>query len=288
LKWNDFEANIRNSFKKLREEQDFFDVTLACDDGYQIEAHKMILSAGSPFFSEIFRKNKHPTPFIYLKGINRFNLEHVVDFLYNGEAYVAQDELSNFLETAQELQVKGLQSNQEDISNQNQAGMNSYETSKSLGLNDVGYIQNPFQDKSVIESLENLTDTLDPKEFGLIPPYEENNVVSPNDELDLQIEEIIEKNGGQWKCKVCGKITPKKNVIKDHAETHIEGIEHNCHICSKPSSTRKALKVHILDVHSQQLFKCNICGKSDMKRIVFKSHKRTCRPDQSQTVLKMD
>jgi len=212
LKWNDFEANIRNSFKKLREEQDFFDVTLACDDGYQIEAHKMILSAGSPFFSEIFRKNKHPTPFIYLKGINRFNLEHVVDFLYNGEAYVAQDELSNFLETAQELQVKGLQSNQEDISNQNQVGINSYETSKSLKLEDVCYFQNPYQDESVIESLENFTDTLEPKEFGLIPPYEGNDAVSPNDELDLQIEEIIEKIGGSGNVRCAGK-SPKKRML---------------------------------------------------------------------------
>ena len=40
LKWNDFETNIRNSFRGLREEQNYFDVTLACDDGHQIEAHK--------------------------------------------------------------------------------------------------------------------------------------------------------------------------------------------------------------------------------------------------------
>ena len=84
------------------------------------------------------------------------------------------------------------------------------------------------------------------------------------------------------------KIIKKRGVIKDHAETHIEGISHTCHICSKLSSTRKALKVHILDVHSQQLFNCNICGKSEMKRIVFKHHKRTCKPDQSQISLKID
>jgi hypothetical protein len=61
--WTDFEVNIRNSFRGIREEQDYFDVTLACDDGYQIEAHKIILSAGSPFFSEIFKKSKHPNLF---------------------------------------------------------------------------------------------------------------------------------------------------------------------------------------------------------------------------------
>ena len=62
----------------------------------------------------------HPNPFIYLKGLNRIDLEHVIDFLYNGEAYVAQGELNKFLDTAQELQVKGLQSNKDHQSDQNQ------------------------------------------------------------------------------------------------------------------------------------------------------------------------
>jgi hypothetical protein len=40
LKWNDFETNISGAFRELREEKDFFDVTLACDDS-QIQAHKV-------------------------------------------------------------------------------------------------------------------------------------------------------------------------------------------------------------------------------------------------------
>jgi len=32
LRWNDFESNISVAFRELREEKDFFDVTLACDD----------------------------------------------------------------------------------------------------------------------------------------------------------------------------------------------------------------------------------------------------------------
>merc|ERR1719186_1368748 len=102
LKWNEFETNIRESFKELREEQNHFDVTLATDDGHLIEAHKIILSAGSKFFRDILRQTKHPSPFIYLKGIER-----VVDFLYNGEAFIAQEDLNKFLEAAKELQIKG-------------------------------------------------------------------------------------------------------------------------------------------------------------------------------------
>ena len=115
LRWNDFDTNIREYFRELREEHSYFDVTLATDDHDQIKAHKIILSAGSNFFNEIFKKNDHNSNMlIYLKGINRRYLENVVNFLYNGEVYVTQEELNEFLETAQELQVKGLQSNQED------------------------------------------------------------------------------------------------------------------------------------------------------------------------------
>jgi hypothetical protein len=196
LKWNDFEANIRDSFRGLREEQNYFDVTLACDDGFHIEAHKIILSAGSPFFSEIFRKSKNPNPYIYLIGIKRLDLEQVVDFLYNGEAFVAQEELNKFLETAQELQVKGLESNQEDEGDRNQTGHNRYEEPKAPKLVNINSFHDPQNDESIIDSLEKLAETSDTKEFDLMPLNVGNSVMSTNAELDLQIEEMIEKNGG--------------------------------------------------------------------------------------------
>ena len=59
LQWNDFKENITSSFKELREDIDFTDVTLACEDGQQIEAHKVVLTSSSPFFMELLKKNKH-------------------------------------------------------------------------------------------------------------------------------------------------------------------------------------------------------------------------------------
>ena len=45
LQWNDFKDNVKSAFGNLREGSDFADVTLACEDGHQIEAHKVILAA---------------------------------------------------------------------------------------------------------------------------------------------------------------------------------------------------------------------------------------------------
>lgn len=83
LKWNDFESNISVAFRDLRDEKDFFDVTLACEDE-QLPAHKVILSACSPFFKGILRKNQHPHPLLYLKGIKLKEMQSVLNFMYHG------------------------------------------------------------------------------------------------------------------------------------------------------------------------------------------------------------
>ena len=50
LKWNDFQENIVSSYQDLLNEVNFSDVTLVCEEDHQIEAHKIILAACSPFF----------------------------------------------------------------------------------------------------------------------------------------------------------------------------------------------------------------------------------------------
>ena len=107
LRWNDFESNISVAFRELRDDKDFFDVTLACDDD-QIQAHKVILSACSPFFRNILRRNAHQHPLLYLKGVKYTDLQSVLNFMYHGEVNVAQEELNSFLAVAEDLRVKGL------------------------------------------------------------------------------------------------------------------------------------------------------------------------------------
>ena len=108
LRWNDFKANVNSAFGRLRDDNEFTDVTLACQDGQQIEAHKVILATSSPFFEKILQRNKHPHPLIYLRGFQSHHMLAILDFLYFGEANVYQENLDSFLAIAEELKLKGL------------------------------------------------------------------------------------------------------------------------------------------------------------------------------------
>ena len=108
LQWNDFKANVNSTFGRLRDDKDFTDVTLACEDGHQMEAHKVILASSSPFFEKILQRNKHPHPLIYLRGFQSQDLLAILDFFYFGEANVYQENLDSFLAIADELKLKGL------------------------------------------------------------------------------------------------------------------------------------------------------------------------------------
>ena len=49
LKWNDFTSNLSSAFNELRDDEDFFDVTLLTEES-EIRCHKLILGACSPHF----------------------------------------------------------------------------------------------------------------------------------------------------------------------------------------------------------------------------------------------
>ena len=102
---------------------------------------------------------------------------------------------------------------------------------------------------------------------------ESNLLVDANNDIDLQIEQMIEKNGLLWECKVCGKTFVRKNHAKSHTEIHLNGISHDCSVCSKTFHTRDSMRVHVKNAHSDATFVCNVCGKSGMSRMIFKNHK---------------
>ena len=252
LQWNDFQENVKNAFGNLRDCTDFVDVTLACEDGRDIEAHKVILVASSPFFQRILKRNKHNHPMIYMRGMKSDDLTAIVDFLYYGEAKVYQEHLDGFLAIAEELQLKGL------------------EGSKSLDGSNDEERQKPMKkhignDKVPMPRMHQFDDgTADDRKIGSNALASAKiSVQSANfQELDeivkamMGTSENVIKVGNQQRrskiCKECGKEGDATD-IKRHIETnHLEGVSVPCNFCGKIFRSRNALSGHISKNHKEQ------------------------------------
>ena len=267
LKWNEFEENVKKSFKAFRNDQKLCDVTLATDDGHQLKAHKIILSAGSDFFSDIFSKCNQTNMLVYLKGIGKTNLENITNFLYNGETLITQNELNAFLETAQELKVKGLQSIEDDNLNMDESKTHCNE-SKGTDI------------EKTVETVDDEIQQYHNKEFynKLVVPANKEDCVSNldmNTTLNQQKEELIEMSFGCWKCKICDQTAKSRWILKRHVEIHVQGVIHSCSICEKTFSTSHSLSTHLADIHSA-LYLCQVCGRKDMHKRTVRIHKKTC------------
>lgn len=107
LKWTNYTNHITNAFDSLRSKEDFCDVTLCCE-GRKIRAHKVLLSACSSYFKEIFKDNPCQHPVIIFKNVKYDDLLSIVVYMYQGEVNIEQESLSTFLHTAEMLSIQGL------------------------------------------------------------------------------------------------------------------------------------------------------------------------------------
>ncbi|CRK95732.1 CLUMA_CG009189, isoform A [Clunio marinus] len=124
LRWNNYQTNLTCVFDQLLQSESFVDVTLACD-GNQIKAHKIVLSACSPYFQSLFFDNPCQHPIIIMRDVKWPELKAIVEFMYKGEINVNQDQISPLLAIAEMLQIRGLA---EVNSEQNAMGNNLSDT----------------------------------------------------------------------------------------------------------------------------------------------------------------
>lgn len=107
LRWNNYQTNLTSVFSCLLENESFVDVTLACD-GKSIKAHKMVLSACSPYFQSLFFDNPCQHPIIIMRDVKWPELKAAVEFMYKGEVSVEKQNISPLLRVAEMLKIRGL------------------------------------------------------------------------------------------------------------------------------------------------------------------------------------
>jgi hypothetical protein len=107
LRWNNHQSHILQSFDALLQQNSLVDVTLVCSDR-SLRAHKVVLSACSPFFERVFNDTPCKHPVIVLKDFRGWLVQAIVDFMYRGEISVPQEKLNQLIQAGESLQVRGL------------------------------------------------------------------------------------------------------------------------------------------------------------------------------------
>ena len=243
LQWNDFKENAISAFGSLKDDQDFSDVTLVCEDGQQVEAHKVILAASSPFFQNLLKKNKHPHPLIYMRGVQSSDLVAIIDFLYIGEANVYQENLDSFLAIGEELKLKGL-AGQKSNDLLDEDPPNTKNTKKPVDkVKETGTKSKPLPEEQSSTNVKFERSVAIPKHF--------NNDL---EELDKKVKSMMEKGknmvtAGKTRttafiCKACGKEGHPADIRKHIEANHLEGISIPCSLCEKVFSSRNAMSTH--------------------------------------------
>ena len=283
LQWNDFEANISSAFKEIRNDKDMFDCTLSCGEK-QIQAHKLVLSACSPFLKTVFRQNPHNHPLLYLKDIPFDKLKLILDFIYHGKVNVSVEDLKSFLAVAGELKIKGLTQNvSEDESKVKREKTNSPGPPSSRSeLPPMEIERSP-----VVAPVPDLNQNNELQEAVMVVKKEQDMVSSSNgvfegqinagvqnrtsennfydksytvsklaiadanslqemkQEIEEKFERLIVKNEVGFYCTSCNQTLSRLDSAKYHIESkHMQSGGVPCSICGFVSKTKKALWQH--------------------------------------------
>ena len=246
LSWDNFQNNAQHTFRNLRNDPHFTDVTLVCRDYEHIQAHKVILSSCSPFFKHILVKSPHKHPLLFLNGVNSNDLQSLLQFMYSGEAQVEDEHLAQFLFTASELKIEGL-TRIDDISTT--ASTNDIEcndTDISRHINNLG--ESEGMKNKIISDIEDKK-SMEETEIHLSPDMFEQDI---EEEIKNSCgeENIKEKEGAQ--CDICDKQFVNKYVVKKHNNSVHEGLRFLCDHCDFLSSSKENVRSHITRMHPNQ------------------------------------
>ena len=230
LKWNDFHSSITSSYQNIRNGESFCDVTLVSEDEVTLKAHKLVLSSSSSFFKHILLNNPHQHPLLYLSGINSIDLNFILDYIYQGEIQLFQEQLDNFLNAAQILKIEGL------VAKENDAKVDTDTVDQTTFLQDFDTkrsskrtFKNELYEQEVAKENVGIVSNID---------------TTDTNEIQMKIKEHTEKVDGKYLCKVCNKSSSHKNNMRKHVETHFEGISYDCQQCGKTFRSVNSLGNH--------------------------------------------
>ncbi|XP_072940257.1 uncharacterized protein [Epargyreus clarus] len=212
LRWNNFQTNIVSALDSLKCSEDLVDVTLTCE-GRNIKAHKVILSACSPYFRNVFKENPCQHPVIILKDVSADDIVSLLSYMYQGEVFIEESKLSSFLHTAALLQVKGLTG----VTQQNESFSSPSTTNKlytQLTISSKSHFGITHKDTKVPGLKKRRSSTSDKPNDVPIGDHKKSKI--------LETCDIYTRNNGPHAARIDNPVfTPENNVEKTKHEHSI-------------------------------------------------------------------
>merc|ERR1712129_55199 len=268
LAWADYQATTTSTFQHLWREKHFTDVTLACEDGQQVEAHRAILAACSNFFQNILLKQPHANPLNVPRGVEHEDLMLIVQYMYLGECKVGLDNLARFVEAGKELQIKGLYEQEEEEDRKHE----EMQTESTL-----------YCEVSETEELrKDIKHVLFVETFDLKEKNASGNKTEPEDTDQLECDICLKTFDKQYKHdyhKAKGQCNlrnpPKKMIKKENREGEKKPALFICELCPYTTKANIDLQDHIQVFHKGELFNCDQCDHKSKYRRQIEQHKQT-------------
>jgi len=275
LQWNEFQANLKTSYRDVRKTGDYSDVTLVCEDGQRIEAHRVILASSSLFFREVLAVVEHPHPLLYMRRLGHHTLAAIVDFIYHGEAEVAKEQLDAFLDMAGELGVKGMTKPASKEQGETKRNENKLET---------------IEDEETETKEDRINGKMVEEEIETIGGERDTVLGNIGDKQVMKSEESSEKE--EWKCDLCGKAYSTKGSLRTHKYNHTKNdVASSASIKTEPLHFKDDIsedldktvgdnveleeKIDELCEMRDGIWTCIQCGKTDKMRWFLRRHAET-------------
>jgi len=284
LKWNDFQGSISSSLGSLRTTSDLLDVTVQC--GVEsLQCHRLVLSACSDWFKAVFRAlpaiTQHPV--IVLWEATARDMALLLDFMYNGEVNVKQENLNSFLALAEKLSVRGL--------TQGQGGGGGGEKERERQKEPVRPPP-PAHSTPVMRRQEERVEKRQRVEHRApeqrVQQQEVEEVAVVKQEVSREVEQVVEEYGsyqeggevaqyegdnmydGYYEDGSQGDYG-QMDTSQQMASKGIKSGGGECPICFKFISTN--IKRHIEDIHHPNPTPCTVCGKIFSSLNKMRAHK---------------
>nr|WBB44920.1 tramtrack p88 [Chrysogorgia stellata] len=224
LKWNNHQSNLVGVFDSLLQAEALVDVTLSCE-GQTLRAHKLVLSACSPYFQTLFTSHPESHPIVILKDVTFTELQSLISFIYKGEVSVEQEDLHSLLKTAEGLKIRGLT----DVASSKRNSTEEETTKEESQLKKRKIRDIPGEDTSYSkQQFSSQSDTLPAEKLAALnvetviktksEPSWRNDDDSHQDDEEGMVEDGPRDT--TYLCPVCGQSFANRHYLSLHLESH--------------------------------------------------------------------